>query len=109
MAGKHELADETDAPATLPLPPIPDPPVIDWDVLTQADARERALRTLVYGLLLSVVWGAVSISGSLAGINWFTHDGLQSALALLGAAVGNAVLSYLGRLKWSPSAPIAPK
>src|SRR4029077_6996979 len=114
MAGRHEQLDPQQDPNdarrdVLGVPsPVPAPPTIDWSVLTPADARDRALRSLIYGVLLSAVWGAVSVAGSLVGINFFSKDGLIAGLTIVGAAVGHSILSYLGRIKWTPPASTMP-
>jgi hypothetical protein len=89
------------------LPPEPDAPTITPDVITQAAARSRALRTLLYGLFISAFWGVLSAFGSVNGIDFFTKTGLISTLTILGSAAVTSVVSYIGRIKWSPSPVVA--
>jgi hypothetical protein len=85
--------------------PPPEPPNLDLDVLTHAAARDRAVRSLLYGVLMSGLWGAIGAVSSLSGVDWFTKNGLVSALSILGAGVVGSVMSYVGRIKWAPPTP----
>lgn len=79
-----------------------EPQLIDLKDLTKADARSRALRTLLGGLALSVVYGIINVAGDLAGINWFTKDGWLTVAGVVTTSVVLSVLSYVGRLLHEP-------
>jgi hypothetical protein len=89
----------------LPSSPPP-PPVLDSDVLTKAAARDRAIRTLLYGMGISAVWGMASALASAGGVDWFTKNGLLSAASMVAVTAGHSVLSYIGRIKWAPPTPV---
>lgn len=81
--------------------PIPDPPSITD--FTKADARSRATQTLLVGMGLSAVWGAIDALGSITGPeNWFNQNSWVSVLSLMGGAALTAAGNYFGRLFKEP-------
>lgn len=84
---------------------IPVPSVNDF---IKADARSRAIRTLVIGVVLSVGWGAVNAIGALSGVNWFDSHVWPSMIALVTGSVVTSVTSYIARLAKEPphTAPV---
>ena len=82
--------------------PPPPPQELDPDVIRHATARNAGFRSLVVGALLSAVAGVTSVLGSLAGINWFSRDGLVSVLSIVAAGAAHSVVTYFGHLKWEP-------
>lgn len=68
-----------------------------------ADARSRAFRSLLSGLVVAVLTGLVTVSGQLAGVNWFDKNGLVAAASIAGASIVTSVSAYIGRLVKEPA------
>lgn len=79
------------------------PKTVELGDLVKADARSRAWRTLAGGLALSVLYGIISVFGDLAGINWFSKEGLATAASLVVFSVVGSVLAYVARLIKEPA------
>lgn len=85
--------------------PAPEPPELDLSVLTHADARGAALRSLFLGVSMSALAGLATGVSAAAGMNWFTKDGAIGAVSILGYAVLHSVMTYAGHLRWGSPSP----
>lgn len=87
---------------TVPLPNLTD--------FVHADARSRALRSLLIGLGLSALWGVVNVLGTMGNINWFDKNSLVSVGTMLATSVAGSLAAYLVRMTKEPShtAPLLP-
>jgi len=79
-----------------------EPAVPTLQDFTKADARSRAIRTLVIGLVLSVLWGIVNVLGNLATVDWTNRDALPQVVALVVGSVVSAVSGYFARILKTP-------
>lgn len=82
----------------------PADPSINLSDLTTAAARSRAIRSLVIGLLLAVLYGVVTALGSLGHVDFFTKTGWISVGTLVVGAAVHSAISYIARLKINPTA-----
>lgn len=87
------LPDLTHGTVTLP----------DGESFALADAKSRALRTLAQGLAIDSVAALVGISGDLAHIDLLHQAGWITFGALVGKTVLQTAISYLSRIKFTPS------
>jgi hypothetical protein len=83
------------------------PTVISEDLtgkeLVVADAKSRSWRTLVQGLIVDVVAAIVLVLGMLTQVDIFAKESWILIGALLCKSVATAVLSYVMRLKVTPT------
>lgn len=79
-----------------------EPPVPNLSDFTKADARSRAIRTLLIGLVLSGLWGLTNILGNLATVDWTNKDALPQVLSMAVTAVVGSVVAYIGRVLKEP-------
>jgi len=79
-----------------------EPAVPTLDDFTKADARSRAIRTLIIGLVLSGLWGVVNVLGNVATVNWADRNALPQVLALVVGSVVSAVTGYIARVLKTP-------
>jgi hypothetical protein len=89
---------------------VPEPPAITLEPqdVTNAAARGRALRSLVYGLGLTIFWALVTAIGDAVSggtIDFFTKTGWISVATLAVGTIAHAALSYLGRIRFAPNSP----
>lgn len=77
-------------------------PPITLEDFIHADARSRAVRTLLLGLLTAVLTGVASVAGQMAGVDWFSRDGLLAAGSIALSAVVTSVGAYITRLLKEP-------
>lgn len=90
------------------IPVAPDAPTLEPQDVTSAAARGRALRTLFYGLGLTVFWALVTAVGDAVSggqVDFFTKTGWISVATLAAGTIAHAVLSYVGRIKFAPNSP----
>lgn len=103
LSGSLELAAEQALDKALGKlisgPPAP-PALTDF---VHADARSRAARSLVTGLVLSVLWGIVSALGMASNLNWFDKTSWPVLATLLTSSVVTSVTSYVSRLVKEPA------
>lgn len=80
---------------------IPNPP--EKSDFTKADARSRALQTLVVGMSLSAVAGLITAVGDVANAAW-AHSPLTatSVVTLLAGSAATAAINYLTRMTHEP-------
>jgi hypothetical protein len=83
--------------------PTGTPPLPTATDFIHADARSRAFRSLIIGLVVAVLTGLVSVTGQLAGLNVFSHDGRIAAATIVWASVLTSVGSYVTRLLKEPA------
>lgn len=79
------------------------PAVPNLTDFTKADARSRAIRTLLGGLALSILWGLTNVLGNIATVNWADRNALPQVITLAVASVVGAVGAYLGRVLKEPA------
>jgi len=92
---------------TIPAAPT-GPVVVEPKDITNAAARGRALRSLFYGLGLTVFWALVTAIGDAVSggqVDFFTKTGWISVAALAAGTIAHAALSYIGRVKLAPNSP----
>jgi hypothetical protein len=82
-------------------------PTPNLEDFTHADARSRALRTLLLGLAVAVLAGLGTVAGQFLGLDLSTHNGQVAAVSITISAVLSSVGAYVGRLVKEPP-PIAP-
>lgn len=80
-----------------------EPAVPSLDDFTKADARSRAFRTLIIGVVLSVGWGLVNILGNLATVDWTNKDAFPQVAALAVGSVVTSVTAYIARILKEPA------
>lgn len=78
------------------------PPTPNLTDFVHADARSRALRSLLIGLVVAVLTGLTSIAGQLAGVNWLDHGGRIAAASLAIGSVVSSLAAYVTRLISEP-------
>ena len=71
---------------------------------TGADARNRAFRTLLQGLLLDVIVAVVAVLATNVGDATWTKEYWLALVGLVGKSVVTAIVSYFAR-KYLPPAP----
>jgi hypothetical protein len=90
------------------VPQAPAAPTLEPQDVTNAAARGRALRSLLYGVLLTVFWAlvsAITTAVNTGGTDFFSKTGLIQVATLAAGTVGHALLSYLGRITVAPNPP----
>ena len=80
---------------------IPAPPPLQN--FAEASARSRAIRSFLIGLGMTILMGLATTIGSLTNINWFSTSGWISVGTLAVGSIISSVVSYVARLKWTPS------
>lgn len=81
----------------------PDTPiVVKTGDLAKPAARSRALRSLVIGLGMAVLWGVITAIGTAGHVDFFSKAGWLSFFVLVGGAALNSVVSYVARLRLDP-------
>ena len=101
-ASKNALAGELEK-LEASLGVDPQNPAVNLGDLTKASARSRALRTLLIGLGLSILWGIVNVLGNLSGVDWFHQAGWNSVITLAAGSVASSVVSYIARVVAPPT------
>jgi hypothetical protein len=90
------------------VPEAPAAPTLEPQDVTNAAARGRALRSLLYGLGLTIFWALVTAIGDAVSggqVDFFTKTGWISVATLAAGTIAHAVLSYVGRIKFAPNSP----
>lgn len=82
----------------------PSDPELNLSDLTNAAARSRAIRALVIGLGLAVLYGVVAAVGTAGNVDFFSKTGWISFGTLVVGAAVNSAISYVARLKIEPTA-----
>jgi hypothetical protein len=77
-------------------------PTPNLEDFIHADARSRAFRSLLIGLVVAILTGLGVAAGQLVGADWSTHNGQVAAITVAVGAVVNAVLTYFTRLVNEP-------
>jgi len=80
--------------------PVTPPALTDF---IHADARSRAIRTLLSGLALTVLAAIVSALGAASGLNWFDSHSWPVLITLITSSVVSSVTAYVGRLLKEPA------
>lgn len=79
------------------------PAIPTLDDFTKADARSRAIRTLLLGVVLSGLWGLVNVLGNIATVDWTNRNALPQVISIAVTGVAGAVVAYVGRLFKEPA------
>lgn len=80
-----------------------EPAVPSLSDFAKADARSRAFRTLLSGLVLSALWGILNVVGNLATVNWADKNALPQVAALAAGSVVMSMTAYISRLLREPA------
>jgi hypothetical protein len=67
-----------------------------------ADARSRAIRTFLIGIVLSVLWGLTNILGNIATVDWTNRNALPQVLTLVVGSAVSSIIAYVARLVQEP-------
>lgn len=75
----------------------------DGTQLTKIDAKNRGFRTLLQGFGIDVLFAIIAAVGALSGVNFFDKAGLATLGILVVKTVVQTGISYLSRMKITPS------
>jgi hypothetical protein len=67
-----------------------------------ADARSRAIRTFLVGVVLSILWGLTNILANIATVDWTNKNALPQVITLAVGSVVSSVVAYVARLADEP-------
>jgi len=70
--------------------------------LTQIDAKNRGIRTLLGGFSIDLFYALIAGIGTLSGVNFFNKAGLATFGVLVTKTIIQTIISYVARLKITP-------
>lgn len=73
------------------------------DDFTKADARSRAFRTLIIGVVFSGIWGLVNVIGNIATVDWTNQNAWPQVISIAATGIIGSVVAYVGRIVKEPA------